>query len=441
MLKEMRKRDESLRQREKDLEQLVSACTVDLWSANCELAGAHAEIELFLQCIPSILIGLDNDGRIRRWNSAASQIFGIGTSALGKTIQECGIQWLHPDMGTQVSRWLSTESTLRCDDLAYEKDQSVRFVGFSVRPIFSGGNRSGFIVTGADVTEKKCLEEQLRQAHKLEAIGQLAAGIAHEINTPTQFVGDNTIFLRDSWGPILNLLNWCRHMQQEAGETGSVSLESLAKFDCLSEQCDLAYLSQEIPRAIDQSLEGLQRVAKIVRAMKDFAHHGSDEKQAVDLNSAIEATITVACNEWKHVAEIYTELEPNLPVLQGLAGELKQVVLTLIVNAAHAIADVVGDGSHGKGRITLATKRDGDSILLSVADTGSGIPHEIRSRIFEPFFTTKPVGKGTGQGLSLAHSIIVNRHRGKIWFDTKEASGTTFFIRLPLQASAQGAGQ
>ncbi len=443
MVLEIRKRDERLRQHEEELEQLVSARTAQLRNVNSELATAHAEIELFLQCIPSILIGLDTEGRIRRWNLTASQSFGVSDrDALGRTLQDCGIKWLRPDMEAQTSSWLATNSTLRCDDLAYERNRSVHFVGFSVRPIFSKENEKvGLIVTGADVTEKKCLEEQLRQAQKLEAIGQLAAGIAHEINTPTQFIGDNTTFLKQSWEPILKLLNYCRHMQQEAAAAGSVSLESLAEFDRLCEECDLGFLAQEIPHAIDQSLEGLQRVAKIVRAMKEFSHRGSGEKEPLDLNRAIEATITVARGEWKHVADVVTALDPDLPMVTALAGELKQAILNLVVNAAHAIADVVGDGTKGKGKITISTSREGDSVQVTIGDTGTGIPDEIRTRVFEPFFTSKPVGKGTGQGLALAHSIIVKGHQGKIWFDTKVGEGTTFFVRLPLQAKASRAGQ
>ena len=321
---------------------------------NCELVTAHAETELFLECIPSILIGLDSAGRITRWNLAASQTFGISAESvqrdrLSTTAESSGCipTWIR-----KFAQWLRIESAF-CDVtiLPMRAERGVRFIGFSVRPIFSKQNEKvGFIVTGADVTERKCLEEQLRQANKLEAIGQLAAGIAHEINTPTQYIGDNTTFLKESWEPILKLLSFCRSMQQEAAEKGSVSVESFAEFDRLSEQCDFGYLAQEIPHAIDQSLEGLQRVAKIVRAMKEFSHPGSEEKQPIDINRAIEATVTVARGEWKHVADVVMELAPDLPLVPGLAGELKQVILNLIINAAHAIADVVGDGSDGKGQ-------------------------------------------------------------------------------------------
>jgi PAS domain S-box-containing protein len=443
MLAAIRERDARLHEHEAELEELVAARTAQLKTASSEIATAHAELELFLQSIPSILIGLDSVGRIKRWNSAASQTFAIsGKEVLGRTLTDCGIEWLHPDIEHEISSWLTSNSVLRCDHIAYKRAQTVRFVGFSVRPIFSTSNRKiGFIITGADVTERKCLEEQLRQAQKLEAIGQLAAGIAHEINTPTQFVGDNTAFVKQSWEPIVNLLDFCRDMHKEAAKTGSVSLEALAEFDRLSEQYDLSFLREEIPHAIDQSLEGLQRVAKIVRAMKDFSYRGTEEKELVDLNRAIEATITVAKGEWKHVAEVVTELSPEIPHVMGMSGELKQVILNLIVNAAQAIGDAAKKGAVEKGQIIITTKRDGDAVEISVKDTGTGIPDDVRSRIFEPFFTTKPLGKGTGQGLALAHSIVVNRHQGKIWFDSQLGKGTTFFVRIPIHAMAAQAGK
>jgi PAS domain S-box-containing protein len=442
MLTEIRRRDGRLRQHEEELEQLVAARTAQLKTASSAIAMAHAELELFLQSIPSILIGLDAEGRVKRWNSTAAQTFGIsGQDALGRTLTNCGIEWLHPNIDQEISSWLAANSVLRCEHIAYKREATVHFVGFSVRPIFStSNNKLGFIVTGADVTERKCLEEQLRQAQKLEAIGQLAAGIAHEINTPTQFVGDNTTFVKKSWEPIISLLDFCRNMHEEAAKTGSVSLQSLAAFDRLSEECDLPYLREEIPHAIDQSLEGLQRVAKIVRAMKEFSYRGADEMEPVDLNRAIEATITVAKGEWKHVADVVTDLAPEIPTVFGMSGELKQVFLNLIVNAAHAIADVANKDAGKKGQITITTRLDGDAVEVSIKDTGAGISDDVRSRIFEPFFTTKPLGKGTGQGLALAHSIVVNRHQGKIWFHTRFGEGTTFFVRLPIRAKAAQAG-
>jgi PAS domain S-box-containing protein len=390
MLGEIKKRDAQLRQHSQELEQQVAARTENLRTLNHELAAAHAEIGLFLECIPSILIGLDAAGHITRWNLTAAQTFSLSAEQVeGKTLDQCGIRWLHRNMTTELAEWLKSATIRQCDDLAYENEGEVHFVGFSVRRIYSKDSETTrFIVTGADVTQKKNLEEQLRQAHKLEAIGQLAAGIAHEINTPTQYIGDNTTFLKESWQQILKVLELCRGMHREGAGQGSVSQPSLADFDRLCEECDLTFLLREIPRAIDESLNGLQQVAKIVRAMKEFSHSGSEEKEPFDLNSAVAATITVARSEWKHVAEVEFVPDPELPVAQGLAGELKQVILNLIVNAAHAIGDVVGDGARGKGKITVTTRRAGDWVEVAVSDTGAGIPEKIRSRVFELFFTT-----------------------------------------------------
>ena len=195
---------------------------------------------------------------------------------------------------------------------------------------------------------------------------------------------------------------------------------------------NLDYLLAEIPKAVQQSLEGIGRVASIVRAMKEFSHPGTGQKSAVDLNHAIECTITVARNEWKYVAEVVTDFDPHLPPVPCLAGEFNQVILNLIINATHTIADVVGDGSQGKGTITIRTRHAGQWAEIQVRDTGAGIPENIRNRIFEPFFTTKGVGKGTGQGLAISRSVIVDKHGGTLGFETQVGQGTTFTLRLPL---------
>ncbi len=200
----------------------------------------------------------------------------------------------------------------------------------------------------------------------------------------------------------------------------------------------LDYLLQQVPRALEQSLEGLDRVTSIVGAMKDFSHPGYGEKHEEDVHDAITTTLTVARNEWKYVADVVTEFDPTLPPVPFLRNEMNQVILNLIINAAHAISDATGGGERGKGTITIATRRDGDWAELRFADTGTGIRPEIRGRIFEPFFTTKPVGKGTGQGLAIAWSVIVDKHQGSIRFESAEGVGTTFIVRLPLSARLQG---
>ena len=402
-----------------------------------KLQFAHAETELFLRSIPSIVIGVDPQGRITRWNLTATNTFGFDDRrAEGRTIETCGIRWLHPAIKAEIARWLATESSYRCDNLAYEREGKTRFLSLDVLRVPAQSREpAGFIITGADVTEHRGLEEQLRQAQKLEAIGQLAAGIAHEINTPTQYVGDNIRFLKDSWNPVAEFLSFCEEMRLQCAD-GPVSREHLQHFCQLHEKCDLEYLSKEIPNAIDQSLEGAERVAKIVNGFKEFSHPGSGEKRAIDINHAIEATISVAKHEWKYCAEVVTAFDSALPLVPCLAGEFNQVMLNLIVNSAHAIGCAEEESGKGKGTITISTRQEGEWARISVTDTGAGIPTEIQSRVFEPFFTTKEVGKGTGQGLALAHATIVNRHQGQLWFESTAGQGTTFFVRLPLEVGS-----
>jgi PAS domain S-box-containing protein len=405
-------------------------------SAQEALHRAHEEAELFINSVPSILIGITRDSRIKRWNLAAAKVFGLAkTEVAKKFLAECGIHWVRSDMQSEIDSWSSSRGSRRVEALPFVIDGETRFLGLTLNWISAPAEGiDELLIIGSDVTEREILGQQLRQAQKLEAIGQLAAGIAHEINTPTQYVSDNTRFLQESWPSFKELLAISREIRQEASE-GPIAPQTLQRFDALAQAADFDYLQTEIPRAIEQSLEGTHRVAKIVRAMKEFSHPGAEEKRLIDLNKAIDTTITVARNEWKYVAEVETHFDPQLPLVLCHAGEFNQVILNLLINAAQAIAQSVGDGSQKKGKIVVSTTSDQDWVEISISDTGAGIPEAVRSRVFEPFFTTKPVGKGTGQGLALAHTAIVRRHAGKIWFDSEVGKGTTFYIRMPLQPS------
>jgi signal transduction histidine kinase len=303
---------------------------------------------------------------------------------------------------------------------------------YNVKPLLDAISKviSTSVAHRLSLKDRQKMEVTLRHAQKLESVGQLAAGIAHEINTPTQFVNDNTKFLKDSFSDYQQLIEAYDEILQK-GHTSPAGDESLENVHRLKHSLDIDYLNEEIPLAIEQSLEGLQRIRKIVLAMKNFSHPGSDEKVLTDLNTAIETTLDVSRNEWKYVASISKQFDPDLPSVAVLPGELNQVFLNLIVNAAHAIEETGKE----QGEITIRTYVDGSYAVVEVSDDGCGIPTEIKERIFDPFFTTKEVGKGSGQGLAIVHSVVVEKHGGMMQVDSDNGKGSTFRIMLPLDSN------
>jgi PAS domain S-box-containing protein len=447
---------EDISQRKREEEELASAheaaetAKTDLVTANRQLEvsirraqelahsaeSAHTSKSALLAAITSILIGVDENCRITEWNSVAERTFSRASAeVMGYPLRDCGIQWDWPLVAAGISQCLIKAHPTRVDDIRYKRpDGKEGFLGITLNPI--KGSPGGFLLLGTDVTERRFMEAQLRQAQKLESIGQLAAGIAHEINTPTQYVSDNIRFLKDSFRDGVRVLEKYGQLLV-ATRAGAVTSDLLEEVEEVIQAADLEFLLQEIPKAIDQSLEGTERVGKIVRSMKEFAYPGGKDKASADLNKAIESTITVARNEWKYVAEMVRDFDPNLPLVPCLLGDLNQVILNLIVNAAHAITEKLGNGSDLKGTITISTRREEDWAVIRVSDTGMGIPEHVQPRIFDPFFTTKEVGKGTGQGLAISHSVI-EKHSGTIGFETCLAQGTTFVIRLPVNETGGG---
>ncbi|WP_374144837.1 MHYT domain-containing protein [Vibrio sp. NTOU-M3] len=288
-----------------------------------------------------------------------------------------------------------------------------------------------------DISKRVELENQLRQAQKLESMGQLAAGIAHEINTPTQYVSDNTIFLKDAFSTCLSTIQQIKSITENVTKESCQNCQNDIK--TVIESSDLDFISEEIPLALDQSLEGLQRISKIVKAMKSFSHSNNNEMQQVDLAEAIESTITIARGEWRYVAELQTNFDNSLPTIPCFRDEFNQVILNFVINAAHAIEEKFGSeniGNAQQGKITISTSLEPNFAVITIEDNGTGIPDGIKNRIFDPFFTTKEVGKGTGQGLNLAYSIIVELHKGVILTDTTVGEGTKFTIKLPIALSS-----
>ena len=292
------------------------------------------------------------------------------------------------------------------------------------------GNVFNYVTVRRDITQELALQTQLSQAARLEAVGMLASGIAHEINTPTQYVGDNTRFLQDAFDQIMQLLNKYDRFYDAVREKGLADTLG-SEVESARQATDVAFFAEEVPQAIQQTLEGVQRITKIVQAMREFSHPGGAEKTPVNLNEAIEHTVTLSRNAWKYVADLETDLDPELPHVRCFPNEINQVFLNIIVNAAQAIEETTGKDPSEKARITVSTRADGTWVEVRIADTGPGIPEDIQEKIFNPFFTTKEVGKGTGQGLAISHAVVVEKHEGELRVESKPGEGALFIIRLP----------
>lgn len=366
-----------------------------------QLAESEARVRAIYEASIDAIVVTDGDGIVRFANPAAGGMFGRKPAAL-----------IGGAFGFPVAAGEVTEiDIVRPDGSVGIAEMHVVELPWDGAPAYLASLRDITNRKRAEV-ERREMETRLRQAHKLEAIGQLAAGIAHEINTPAHFVGHNLQFVRESFQSLTSLVN-------RRGGAGELPADA----------AEVGRLLREIPPALEDAAEGIERVGRIVQAMKEFSHPGGDaQAEPADLNHLVGSAIVVAQHEWKLVADVVTDFDPDLPPVPVYAGEFNQVLLNLLVNAAHAIAD----GPLARGTITVSTRRRGATVELRVADTGRGIPADIRHRIFEPFFTTKRVGEGTGQGLAHAHAIIVGRHGGEISFNSEIGRGTCFIIRLPL---------
>ena len=379
----------------------------------------------------------DRSGRVAYINAAFATLFGHTLDS----IREPGLDSIHNDPVTARPIWTAIQRIEQWSGEVQLRTYAGADFPADLRasPITSKDpEMGGMLLCVRDLTALKTMERQLLQAQKLQSIGQLAAGIAHEINTPTPYVGDTLRFLDDATADIFRLLEAHEKLLASAKAAG-VDADGISAVESATEDTDVEYLRVEVPKAIQQAIEGTKRVTAIVQAMKEFSHPGTGQKQAIDLAQAIRSTITVATNRWKYAAKMEVDFDPDLPAVPCLAGEVNQTVLNLIVNAADAIAEAIPEGSTELGLIKVATKHIPPWAEVRIQDSGPGIPKEIQDRIFDPFFTTKQVGEGSGQGLAISYRAIVEKHGGKLTFESKEGQGTTFIIRLPLGSSEESA--
>jgi len=405
-------------------------------TAKRPLEDGLVEINRLISSLPAILIGLSRDNRIVLWNSKAEAVLGKNQSeVMGLPLQRCGIDWDSDKIAAGISESRRAGQPTRVDDIRYQRaDGEKRSLGMTITHL-EGDEDSilGSTIIGADITKRKKLDTQQLQSQKMEAIGQLAAGIAHEINTPTQFLGDNTRFFQDAFVDLIQIIREYEALIDKA-KSEALTGELIAGAEKRIKDLDLEYLEEEIPVALQHTLKGVDRIAKIVQAMKIFSHPGIMVKELTDINKEIEKSITITRNEWKYVARMETDFDPNLPAVPCFRAELNQVILNMIVNSAHAIAEANADNSSRQGTIRIGTYHQDNWAIIRISDTGAGIPEGIRHKIFDLFFTTKGPGKGSGQGLAISHSVIVEKHKGTLELESQEGKGTTFIIGLPLGA-------
>jgi PAS domain S-box-containing protein len=385
-------------------------------------------------------------------NKAVAEQHGFTQQELiGKPVSLLA-QWAgsDPSYFANVAAAMRAGETFHHEDQVMRRDGTTFWLGVAIRPILNAeGRLTHSVGVGADITAKRqeALKRQelqdklvaemqerermvieLQLAQKLESVGRLAAGIAHEINTPIQYVGDSVHFLRSACEDLNRLVDGMREAIDSLPDTPEHHALRLGMAET-AQRHDLEFLRAEIPRSFERIFDGVERVSTIVKAMKEFAHPDVSEHSPADINHALRTTLLVASNEYKYVATVQSQFA-ELPEVICNIGELNQVFLNLIVNAAHAIHDAGKDS--GNGEIKVSTELAGEEAVIRISDNGCGIPPENLAKLYDPFFTTKEVGRGTGQGLAITHSILVDKHGGEISAKSEVGVGTEFTLRLPI---------
>ena len=390
------------------------------------MLDACVRLNAMLDCAPAFIIALNRSGTIDFINRTLPQhakedVIGLHWHAFFHGQQRVMME-------SKLRAMYETETTQIFESNTPGPDGRPVWLDTQIAPIRCAGEIVGAVLVSQDVTERKRVHAELLSSRQMALLGTLAAGVAHEINTPIQFVGDSMEFLSGAMEALLGLVGTLQTLRYAAaaGQPLAALVEATRKAE---EAVDLAYLRESLPPAFERCVGGLNQISRIARSLNDFAHPGDDAKAPVDLNRIVENALTIARSEYKFVATVETQFA-ELPPITCHAAEISQVILNLVVNAAHAIGDVVKD-SGNKGVITVSTRLERGAAVIAIGDTGTGIPEAIRSRIFDPFFTTKEVGRGTGQGLSIAWSMVKERHGGELAFETEVGKGTTFFVRLP----------
>ena len=387
------------------------------------LAHERNVLRTMIDLLPAFIYAKDAHSRFTACNELVARRMGASPEELiGKTdFDFFPREMAEKFFADEQALIKSGEPLINREEVAFDKTRNMdRVILTSKVPLRdAAGNLTGIVGTGYDITDRKVADARLASMEKHESIGRLAQGVAHEINTPIQYLKDSVSFVQDGVQELLEYIDKLHAAMPQPPEPDE----------------NVEELRTELPPALKLMADGLSRIALIVRSMKDFSHADQNEVGAVDLNRAIDSTLVVATSEYKLVADVETDLG-EIPPVTCNGGQINQVFLNLVVNAAHAIADKV-KGTSERGKIKVRTRADGEYVVVEIEDTGGGIPEHVRERIFDQFFTTKEVGRGTGQGLSVARKVIVNAHNGSIDFTTEVGKGTTFIVKLPVDGFAR----
>nr|WP_321259280.1 ATP-binding protein [uncultured Pseudodesulfovibrio sp.] len=393
-------------------------------------------LQSILTGIEALVIFVDKETHTITWaNSMSNELLGIPAEEM--IGEKCYKYICHCEQGRQKNECpADNKKTLHTEFSLQKRNKTIIPI---MKTVLNAQieDRPHYIAIIFDITHRKSVERQLLQAQKLESVGNLAAGIAHEINTPSQYISENLRFINTA---MKSLVHFYDIFQQTSLKGTQPSHSTLVKqLEAHGKDADMDYLLEEVPQALSQSLEGIQNITDIVQAMKRFAHPGNREKLMADINDSLKKTSVVCRNEWKYHAKLVYDLDENLPMVECRINDINQVFLNLIVNAAHAVSAKHKE-TEEKGSIILTTFQQRDNVFIVVSDTGMGIPNSLLNRIFDPFFTTKEVGAGTGQGLAISYSIIVDGHDGTITVESDEGIGTQFTIRLPIKTQGDSDG-